>query len=80
MLKNTHYEKKHSSAGSSHSMLITVLWYLFKIEKNVPGIMPVSFTTVYSQHIVCITAEVKKAKFWVHLLASLIIEEKTVGH
>lgn len=71
---------KYSSAGSSHNMLITIPWYLFKAERNVPGITPVSFTTVYSQHRVCITAEVKKAKFGEHLLASLIIEEKTVGH
>lgn len=50
------------------------------MEKNVPGIMPVSLTTIYSQHRVFITAEVKKVKIWVHLLASLIIKEKTVGH
>lgn len=60
-------------------MLITVLWYLFEAEKNVPGTVPASFTTVYRQHRACITAEVKKAKFWVHLLGSLIIEKKTVG-
>lgn len=69
MLKNTHYEEKYSSAGSSHNMLITILWYLFKTERNVPGVMPVSFTTVYNQHSVCITAEVKKAKFgYIYLL------------
>lgn len=80
MLKNTHYEKKYSSAGSSHNMLITILWYLFKTGRNVPGIMPVYFTTVYNQHKVYSTAEVKKSGFGVHLRASLIIEKKTVGH
>lgn len=69
MLKNAHHENKYSSAGSSHNMLITILWYLFKTEKNIPGILPVSFTSVYSQYRACITVEVKKAKFgYIYLL------------